>query len=264
MKQNNQKLTILAFSDYRIHNLSLLEKKIDELDINIDIILYAGDDTERFIEKDENGKIIKNHFEILASKTKHGLGAVIGNDCLKKDYKLIKGKNVFDLHRKQILINNFKIIGFEGAEINNENEGIGPTLYKERYVYNRLKHFIRKYNKDKLILVSHSPPYGILDLSFRFGKQHIGSKAIRRLIEENDNIILNICGHSHINGGKYKRLNKCLVFNVSNHDGIRNNNFPIGRFCLIKVNNLDIDYKWYYVDEEKRLYLKTKRLSEYI
>lgn len=258
---SKQKLTILAFSDYRIHDLGLLENKIDTLNIPIDIILYGGDDTERFIEKDEKGKIIINHFQVLANKSRYGIGVVIGNDCSKKDFRLIKGKRVYDLHRKKIVIGKYLIIGFEGAETNDVNEGIGPTLYKEKYIENKLKSRIK--NNKKIILVTHSPPHKTLDFSVRFGKQNIGSKAIRKVIEENDNIMLNICGHSHINGGKDYNLNKCLILNVSNHDGIKGGKFPIGRFCIINIEDMIVKHKWNFVDQEKRGYIKTKSLSEY-
>ena len=76
-------IKLLCFSDYRIQDINLLEKKIDELNLELDAILYAGDDTERFIEKNDNRTI--NHFEILAKKTRFGLGAVIGNDCNSKN-----------------------------------------------------------------------------------------------------------------------------------------------------------------------------------
>lgn len=258
---HNEKLNILAFSDYRLQSIEFLEKRIDDLNLPIDIILYAGDDTNRFIEKDDKDKVITNHFQILANKTKYGLGAVIGNDCNKEEFKLIKGKKVYDLHRKQIEIKEYQIIGFEGAEINDENEGIGPTLYKQKYINNKIKSRLKK-NK-KIILVTHSPPYGLLDWSVRFGKQNIGSKAIRGIIEQNDNILLNICGHSHMNGGKSKKLNNCLVVNASNHDNMKNNIFPMGRFCLITIDDENIKLKWYYVGEEKRKILKTKSLLDY-
>lgn len=261
MKNGRKMLNIIAFSDYRIHSIQLLEERINELDCPIDIILYAGDDTSRFIEKDNKKKIIKNHFQTLANKTIYGLGAVIGNDCDKKDFKYIRGDKVFDLHRKDLIIGKYQIIGFEGSEINDENEGLGSTLYQQKYVYRKIKSRINK-NK-RVILVTHSPPYNVLDLSVRFGTKNIGSKAIQKNISENKNIILDICGHSHINGGKSKKLNNCLVVNVSNHDSIKKNNFSMGRFCLITINDKIITEKWYFVGAEKRQILKTRSLLEY-
>jgi len=65
--------------------------------------------------------------------------------------------------------------------------------------------------------VTHAPPKGVLDLSRRFDIHHIGSQAVREFIEER-NIDLVICGHSHINGGRYEKVGNCHVLNIASHD----------------------------------------------
>lgn len=61
------------------------------------------------------------------------------------------------------------------------------------------------------VLVSHSPPYGILDLSSR--GQHLGSTAVLQAIE-NKSPQLVVCGHIHESGGKIKRFGNTDVVNA--------------------------------------------------
>src|SRR5271157_3506787 len=67
-------LRIVAFSDYRMQDISLLLDLLKELQPTPNLILYAGDDVERF----HSGK--ENFFEQLAALSTHGLCAVLGND----------------------------------------------------------------------------------------------------------------------------------------------------------------------------------------
>ena len=61
------------------------------------------------------------------------------------------------------------------------------------------------------VLVSHSPPFGILDISSR--GQHLGSKAVRKIIEERS-LPLVICGHIHESGGKKAMLGDTTIINA--------------------------------------------------
>ncbi|MCX8195255.1 MAG: metallophosphoesterase, partial [Candidatus Micrarchaeota archaeon] len=51
---------------------------------------------------------------------------------------------------------------------------------------------------DFSILVSHPPPFGVFDL---VGQMHVGSKAVRKLLEEKRPIMV-ICGHIHEHEGR--------------------------------------------------------------
>lgn len=67
------------------------------------------------------------------------------------------------------------------------------------------------------IVLSHIPPHGMLDLSIRFGANHIGSKKLLRAIIKYEPKIV-ICGHSHIWGGETAYIGKTLVVNISSDD----------------------------------------------
>lgn len=61
------------------------------------------------------------------------------------------------------------------------------------------------------VLISHSPPYGILDVSAR--GQHLGSRAVRKMIEKKIPRLV-VCGHIHESGGKMEKLGKTTVANA--------------------------------------------------
>jgi Icc-related predicted phosphoesterase len=66
------------------------------------------------------------------------------------------------------------------------------------------------------VLVSHSPPYGVVDLSSR--GQHLGSKAVRRAVERLA-LRLVVCGHIHGSAGQNAVIATSPVVNAG-PDGI--------------------------------------------
>lgn len=61
------------------------------------------------------------------------------------------------------------------------------------------------------VLVTHSPPKGILDISSR--GQHLGSRAVRRVIGERSPRLV-VCGHIHESGGKKAALGATDIINA--------------------------------------------------
>jgi len=61
------------------------------------------------------------------------------------------------------------------------------------------------------ILISHSPPRGILDKS-SLGI-HLGSKAVSRVIAEKSPKLV-VCGHIHESGGKIEKIDETVVINA--------------------------------------------------
>jgi Icc-related predicted phosphoesterase len=61
------------------------------------------------------------------------------------------------------------------------------------------------------VLVSHSPPYGMLDLSSN-GK-HLGSISVRKVVEEKAPTLV-VCGHIHESGGKMTRFRVTDIVNA--------------------------------------------------
>lgn len=78
------------------------------------------------------------------------------------------------------------------------------------------------------IFLSHIPPLGTLDLSVRFGMNHIGSQKLLDVINKYKPKLV-ICGHSHIWGGISKKIDDTLVINISSQD----RDSSIGHYALI-------------------------------
>lgn len=64
------------------------------------------------------------------------------------------------------------------------------------------------------VLISHSPPKGILDKS-SFGL-HLGSTTIRNFIQEKSPRLV-VCGHIHESGGKTEKIGRTTVINAGPH-----------------------------------------------
>lgn len=154
----------------------------------------------------------------IAETAEHGLGAVIGNDCVISDKLRLKRPKVTDLHTQPKLIDGIAFLGLEGS-----SGEIGLTLYSEEEAHEHLENqwtWVQEQEPSSIVLVSHAPPKGVLDLSRRFGINNIGSQAVRDFIDNHD-IDLLICGHSHINGGRVEKVGNCTVLNIASHDYVR-------------------------------------------
>jgi Icc-related predicted phosphoesterase len=157
-----------------------------------------------------------NYFELLASYAKYGLAVILGNDDESIYRVWIDGKKIYKLHNTWLKIGSYLIIGLEGT-----TDGMGPLGYypeSDRKDRLRLANAIIRSSNEKLIIVSHAPPKGILDRAMQYGEASIGSLELRNFIEEYDRPVLVICGHVHRCGGQYEKLNQAIVANVSSHD----------------------------------------------
>lgn len=96
------------------------------------------------------------------------------------------------------------------------------------------------------IFLTHIPPLGTLDLSVRFGMDHIGSQKLLDAINEY-NPKLVVCGHSHFWGGFSKKIGDTLVINVSSQDRGQS----IGHYAIIDTDNWDVEMN---TVEEKDLF----------
>ncbi|MEM2915706.1 MAG: hypothetical protein QXH91_09985, partial [Candidatus Bathyarchaeia archaeon] len=157
----------------------------------------------------------ENLFEELAKYSRYGLVAVIGNDELSTMRIWIRGRRVYDLHEFLVKIGSILIVGLEGSTC-----GMGPSgKYLESDMKLILEFAQRMIDKEEsFLIVSHTPPRGILDRAMRFGEEAVGSVALRDFIEEEERIRLVVCGHVHRCGGLYEKLNGTTIVNVSSHD----------------------------------------------
>jgi Icc-related predicted phosphoesterase len=114
-------------------------------------------------------------------------------------------KGLMFLHNKKIAFKGFTFAGVGGSLY---------TPFKTPFEmgeedFRRILSGLR--DSDKLILVSHSPPFNtMLDLT-SFG-EHVGSVELRRFIEE-EQPLLCLCGHVHERAGFSERMGNTLLVN---------------------------------------------------
>ncbi len=160
----------------------------------------------------------RNLFEELASLSKYGLCAVIGNDDHPAVRAIIHGKGVYNVHERPVILGDYAVIGMEGACIKPGEPNPGLVLYNEDEVSAHLNSFWEHVSDKRLIIISHNPPFETLDHALRFGERDIGSETLRRFIQENKTVSLVISGHVHYCGGKSANLGNAVVVNAASHD----------------------------------------------
>ena len=216
LRHGGLSLRIVAFSDWRAQEVSAMVRFLKAQHVKPDLILYAGDDIRRFRPPG------KNLFEEVAKLSRYGLCAVAGNDDDPAMRGLIAGRNVYSVHSRALVLGRFAVVGVEGAPLfpnDTQNRNIGHLLYPERVLSLQAKLWnSTEFRDKKLIIVSHAPPFGVLDFAVRFGPRNIGSRPLREFLEASPNSILCICGHVHRCGGQSAKLGKALVVNAASHD----------------------------------------------
>lgn len=205
-------MRLLCFSDWRVQPIADIYRFIDTIDPKPDVILYAGDDINRF---QQDGV---NHFSLLADSTvQHSVIAVAGNDD-DSVFKLVLAKdNIHDAHNDVFFFGDYAILGLEGSTC-----GPGVLQYTEQEVKSHLYKQLLAAKGKKLIVLSHAPPRGILDLGIRFaspqqGAEHIGSSALRDFVEKEKPVLV-VCGHCHSQGGILSCIGSTRVLNIASHD----------------------------------------------
>jgi Icc-related predicted phosphoesterase len=207
-------MRILAFSDWRTQDVKdaiALAKREPE---PVDVIVYAGDDLTRFRAAG------RNYFSELAALSRAGvLLAVAGNDDFFEQKVILAEGAVLDLYERPFVYGETGFLGVEGS-----TSGPGNLQHPESTIKRRLAAFRKRLKAKRIVVVSHPPPYGILDEGIRFarldeGHHHIGSKGLRSFVLADPGVKLVICGHCHSHGGLSVRLGKALVVNVASHDG---------------------------------------------
>ena len=220
-------LRIVAFSDYRVQDISRLLSFIGTLQPAPHVILYAGDDVIRF----HCGR--QNLFSRLAEKATYGLCAVIGNDCdarnggetrilrddqiITAERALIRGRNVHNVHSVPVVIGSYAVIGSEGSPIVPGEGPLGIACYSEVSIARHLRATARTVSGKRLIIVSHAPPRGTLDSAIRFGRRNIGSMALRDFLRKHDAPLV-VCGHVHSCGQQTEKCGKSVIVNAASHD----------------------------------------------
>jgi len=191
-------MKLIVSSD--IHNDFEMIYKIIELykKERPDYIVLLGDIAE--LGEIERGLIKKLTEHIDPSK----ILIIPGNHETSEDIKLLeKIYKIRNLDKKYIIKDNFVLVGFGGSDVL-------FNMIDEKEFESFLNELKKKFKDKYIILFTHIPPK---DSMSSFGIS--GSYELRKFIENNDRVILNIHGHIHEAGGLEDIINKAKVLNVA-------------------------------------------------
>ncbi|MHA2030562.1 MAG: metallophosphoesterase family protein [Candidatus Kariarchaeaceae archaeon] len=122
--------------------------------------------------------------------------------------------NFFDCHMRKYKIDKYTISGYQDA--NETDEHSSGKCWDETQIHKEYRPFISNLTKEErknLILITHTPPRGILDFS-SLGSRHIGSFYLRELIDDFQPK-LSMFGHVHYLGGYSMFSGRTQCLNVS-------------------------------------------------
>jgi len=192
-------MKLLALSD-----LHASEELLDRLRAlaarsSYDAVLLCGDITNRgpISYADEAARIFPKTF------------AVHGNMDPPEVASLLEGLGVF-VHGKKVRLGEWNLVGLGGS--NPTPFGTPSELGEEE-----IEGILRRAGVDEFsIVLSHPPPFGAFD---RVGQVNVGSRAVRKIVEEKKPIML-ICGHIHEHEGK-EVLGETLVVKLAPAEKMR-------------------------------------------
>jgi hypothetical protein len=200
-------MKILAFSDIQ-GDEALLDSLIKSAKReNVDYLVCAGDLSDW--NQDLKNLILR------LRKTGRPLIIVPGNhdDCDELKILAEKFKDfLIDINKKSYFVNRYCFLGY--------GEGVFEVIDED--FEKMVEDFLKKKRKyDKLILVTHAPPYGTeLDNMPLVG--HVGNKSYKKAINKLKPDLF-ICGHIHETEGKIDKIGKTILINPG----------PIGRVIEI-------------------------------
>ncbi|MEE0489038.1 metallophosphoesterase family protein [Methanosphaera stadtmanae] len=200
------------------------DKIFNYLDNNsVDSIIITGDITD-FGPEDYFVEIL-NKFSNYAN-----VYALQGNCDPANSPDLLDKSNITNIHDNVSNIDEMIILGFGGS---NPTPFDTPNEFSEEILYEKLSKFNNQLSSDSFtILVTHAPPYDTNADKIESGV-HVGSKSIRKIIEETQPT-LNLCGHVHESIGQ-DIIGKTTIINPGDAGN--------GHACLIELSKEDIKNK---------------------
>ncbi|ENN96406.1 metallophosphoesterase [Methanocaldococcus villosus KIN24-T80] len=169
-------------------------------EISADVLVVSGDITHfgKGIEVIEDLAELSDNMEVLC---------VPGNCDTEEVIDELNSYNL-NIDRKVKKIGEINFVGFGGS-----NRTPFNTVYEwdEEECYNILKRIMK--GLKNICLITHAPPYNTMADYILDKDIHVGSKSIRRVIEEED-VILNACGHIH-EARCIDKIGKTIIVNPS-------------------------------------------------
>lgn len=183
----------------------------------VDLIIITGDITH--FGPAELGEDILNEI----SSFDVPVLAIPGNCDPESIHGKIESSKAVNIHCKNMIIKDIGICGFGGSNPTPFNT---PLEFEEVQIYDEARRVFEGISDQKITLfITHAPPYGT-ETDLLPSGVHVGSKSIRKIIEEFQPS-LNICGHIHESRGSDK-IGKTTVVNPGQ--------ISDGYGCLINID----------------------------
>ncbi len=192
-------MIILAITD--IHGrYSVVYRLIKKVDLDkIDLLIIAGD-ISHFGDLEEVTSFLKTISQYFQK-----ILFIPGNCDPPQLLNYNLGDKVINIHLKKVLVNKYTFYGIGGSNLT-------PFRTFIEFSEEELKHYLRNVEKNeecnRLIMVTHAPPYSILDKTF-LGK-HVGSKVYYEFLQKKKPMLW-ITGHIHECRGVEKLHNTIVV-----------------------------------------------------
>lgn len=278
-------MNLIIISDI-YENIDLIDELVNEIELKRlgkdNITLIAGDLGSYSSKREQTyTDNLKKFIKKLLGVSSHVL--FVSGECDKKNLDL-QMSCVVNLHNNYFTLNTDKgkigFLGYGGAPIHSikqKQRRYFSNLWDEKLVNDDILKALklnyeklRLNNPDKIILLTHTPPYNHTDYSKEISfdeslmdvddvepnpientatkknktstQKHLGSKSIINFIK-NHKIDLAFCGHIHKEGGKVEKINNSVLFNVSHFDILPYK--LTGRKYLIIKNIDDLKYEFH-------------------
>ncbi len=190
-------MKLLLFSD--LHSDFRIASKLVEMSRDVDVVVGAGDFCN----------IRRGLDEIIQALSGINTPTVLVPGNSESDLELINACRSWDyayvLHGGQANINGVSYYGIGGG-IPVTPFGSWSYDFTEKEAFNLLREC-----PPGGVLVSHSPPKGILDISS--DGRSLGSQAVRDTLEQKKPELV-VCGHIHGSAGQTKRFGDTTVINA--------------------------------------------------
>ncbi len=180
-----------------------------------DVLIHSGDITNKgslnAFEEFCNWMSTQNFAHKILIYGNHELGFQIKKK--QKAADICKKYNIIHLQNSSVEINNYKIWGASWT----------PFFFNWEFNLHRGKDIAVQWAKipdDTNVLITHGPPYGILDLVqdniWNAGRDlHQGCADLLQRVKELKQLKAHIFGHLHLNGGKTQVENGVIFGNAS-------------------------------------------------
>jgi Icc-related predicted phosphoesterase len=196
--------------------LETLKRLLEKEEPAPELVLVAGDVTQ-FGKPDDYAKRV---LETIRAAGADCL-AVHGNTDTMQVKLFFEAQGV-SIHNKKRVAHGIEFVGYGGS---------APTPFRTAITYSEAQIYadLAKLVSRDSVLVSHSPPFGLpLELDKTFDLKAVGSKAIKKIIEEKRPKAC-VCAHVHERSGEADVLG-CRVIKLA----------PLkdGRACVLDLNSL--------------------------